>query len=343
MRTDSYGDMYPCNAFVSPYASAYTCTYYRSVRVERDPVDGRFCVKSRTFVRGTDTAATGDDIAGGPGQEQVQGKGVLDEDKAVSTETGMGLGMELDLTEKLNILETKAFMNGEKLVAIISDAASTGISLHSALRAVNQRRRFHVTLELPWSADRAIQQLGRTHRSNERSGPKYCLLVSDLAGENRFASAVAKRLGSLGAITKGDRRAASGYGGDFHSFNYGSPLGREALREVYEWTFAPTISPTTDAHTQLANLQRTLRDALALVDLTEATTLKKGNGVSVETFLNRILGLPVLLQVRRGVRKEVDRDMYIDGYRYTHSWGEYRVHHISLFCRIWSSTSSMTR
>src|SRR5262249_56273115 len=123
------------------------------------------------------------------------------------------------------------FQRGKKRIAIISDAGSIGISLHASNREPNKQRRVHITLELGWSADKQMQTFGRTQRSDQAVPPEYVLLSTELGGEKRFSSTIARRLGSLGALTKGDRGAADS--GDLAKYNFETEEGRSALAALF--------------------------------------------------------------------------------------------------------------
>jgi hypothetical protein len=38
----------------------------------------------------------------------------------------------------------------------------------------------HITVEIPFNSSAFVQQLGRTHRSNQVSGPEYIAVITDL-------------------------------------------------------------------------------------------------------------------------------------------------------------------
>ncbi|KAM9330602.1 protein strawberry notch homolog 2 [Gastrophryne carolinensis] len=188
-------------------------------------------------------------------------------------------------------------LSGEKLVAIISEASSSGISLQADRRVPNQRRRVHMTLELPWSADRAIQQFGRTHRSNQVSAPEYVFLISELAGERRFASIVAKRLESLGALTHGDRRATESR--DLSKYNFENKYGSRSLEQILLAILNQTprdVPPPQGYPGGTAAFFQDMKQGLLSVGICCRET--KYNVVvdkecSVTKFLNRMLGLEV--------------------------------------------------
>ncbi|XP_054281484.1 protein strawberry notch isoform X2 [Macrosteles quadrilineatus] len=228
-----------------------------------------------------------------------KGRVVQTEDGGIQYESRSEVDCPL---ETLNLTEKQRFMDGEKDVAIISEAASSGISLQSDRRARNQRRRVHITLELPWSADRAIQQFGRTHRSNQVNAPEYIFLISDLAGERRFASIVAKRLESLGALTHGDRRATETR--DLSRFNIDNKYGRAALEATMKTIMgyeSPLVPPPQDYK---GDFFKDVADALVGVgiiinsDSMPGVLMLDKDYNNMSKFLNRILGMPVELQNR---------------------------------------------
>ena len=107
---------------------------------------------------------------------------------------------------RANVAETQAFMDGTKRILVFSEAGGTGRSYHADLAARNQARRVHFLLEPGWRADAAIQGLGRTNRTNQASAPLFRPVTTDVRGERRFISTIARRLDSLGALTRGQRQ-----------------------------------------------------------------------------------------------------------------------------------------
>ncbi len=184
-----------------------------------------------------------------------------------------------------NSAETQAFMDGDKDILIFSDAGGTGRSYHASQTAKNQKRRRHYLLEPGWRADAAIQGLGRTHRSAQVSAPFFRVCTTDVHGEKRFTSTIARRLDQLGALTKGQRE--TGAQGMFREEdNLESPIARGALRGFFADLAAGTApSMSYETFTDWTALRLIDKDGVLLEDLPP-----------IQRFLNRVLALPIALQ-----------------------------------------------
>jgi hypothetical protein len=167
---------------------------------------------------------------------------------------------------------------------VFSDAGGTGRSYHAELSARNQRLRVHYLLEPGWKADAAIQGLGRTNRTNQAQPPLFRPIATNVKAEKRFLSTIARRLDTLGAITRGQRQTG-GQGMFRPEDNLESSYARDALRQLYLLIVRGKIEG--------CSLQR----------FESATGLKlmDDNGIKDElppitTFLNRLLALTIELQ-----------------------------------------------
>lgn len=184
-----------------------------------------------------------------------------------------------------NSSETRAFMDGEKEILIFSDAGGTGRSYHAAKTAKNQKRRRHYLLEPGWRADAAIQGLGRTHRSAQVSAPFFRVCTSDVHGEKRFTSTIARRLDQLGALTKGQRETGS-QGMFREEDNLESPIARGALRGYYaDLAAGRAAAMSYEQFSDWTALRLIDQDGVLLEELPP-----------IQRFLNRVLALPIHMQ-----------------------------------------------
>ena len=180
--------------------------------------------------------------------------------------------------------ETDAFMGGKKRVLVFSDAGGTGRSYHADLGAQNQQRRVHYLVEPGWRADAAIQGLGRSHRTNQACPPLFRPVTTDIHGEKRFTSTIARRLDSLGALTRGERRTA-GNGLFRAEDNLESPFAHRALQAFFGALHFGNVE-AMDRETFEAKTGLSLLDADG--DLKASDDMPPMN-----TFLNRLLALRI--------------------------------------------------
>jgi hypothetical protein len=183
-----------------------------------------------------------------------------------------------------NLAETAAFMDDQKRILIFSDAGGTGRSYHADLGAKNQRLRVHYLLEPGWKADAAIQGLGRSNRTNQAQPPLFRPVATDVKAEKRFLSTIARRLDTLGAITRGQRQTG-GQGLFRPEDNLESPYARDALRQLYRRIYRGDVAGCSLG---------AFEDATGL-SLTDDNGLKD-DLPPITTFLNRLLALTIDMQ-----------------------------------------------
>ena len=182
--------------------------------------------------------------------------------------------------------DVQAFQDGKKRILVFSDAGGTGKSYHADRTEKNQQLRIHYVLQPGWVASNAVQGFGRTHRSNEASAPIYKLVTTNIKGQKRFTSTIARRLDQLGALTKGQRDTGSGMFGA--KDNLETDLAKDSLREFYR-RLGKNLIEGVDGMKTLDRLG--LKEKFT--DEFGGFKINDNLARDISTFLNRILALEV--------------------------------------------------
>lgn len=184
-----------------------------------------------------------------------------------------------------NLAEAQSFMDGAKRILVFSDAGGTGRSYHADLECQNRQRRVHFLLEPGWRADNAIQGLGRTNRTNQASAPLFRPVTTDVKGERRFISTIARRLDSLGALTRGQRQTGGQNLFD-PADNLESDYAKDALIRWFHLLY--------DGKLEAASFSNFVRRTGLRLESPEGGLTD--NLPTIQRWLNRVLALPIALQ-----------------------------------------------
>ena len=202
--------------------------------------------------------------------------------RIVETSTGQRLESR---SPRAGQADAAAFMRGDKRILVFSDAGGTGRSYHASLDAANRQQRVHLLLEPGWRADRAIQGLGRTHRTHQASAPLFRPVTTDCKGELRFTSTIARRLDSLGALTRGQRQTGGQNLFD-PADNLESDYAKAALISWFHLLNSGKLTSTT--------MERFM--AATGLELLDKDGVLKENLPPIQRWLNRLLALAIGLQ-----------------------------------------------
>jgi predicted RNA methylase len=183
-----------------------------------------------------------------------------------------------------SMADADAFMEDRKKILVFSQAGGTGRSYHADNTAKNRRKRRHYVAQAGWRADSAVQGLGRSHRTNQAQAPDWILVSTDLDGQKRFISTIARRLSQLGALTRGSRD--TGNQGLFSARdNLESTEAKDAWRQLIEDIYHDEVPGITmNEFVEETGMDR-------LIDDTTGALNK--NLPEITQFLNRILNLKI--------------------------------------------------
>jgi hypothetical protein len=127
--------------------------------------------------------------------------------------------------------------------------------------------------------------LGRSNRTDQKQPPVFRPVATDVKGEKRFLSTIARRLDTLGAITRGQRQTG-GQGLFRPDDNLESPYAKAALRQFYQLLHDGKIDGCG-----LTEFEQSTG-----LDLCDQDGTLREDLLPITQFLNRVLALRIAMQ-----------------------------------------------